>query len=422
MALLRLRDKDYWDIEPWDVYVRTIMVLAVCVVVFLFGLLIGGTDNTRSDEIERNEYAAEFNALPEEVRLAAAPFIKYEIPEGETTLDMVPVSDEFGTQLLGALPTIIGLFLAAFSVTTFFSYWYQKRHYYFLADLPLHTFYGWVLLVSMFVAWPLLAISAIRMAVFKYAHFTKKEIATIAEDLEFEEHFYEKPTSPAAQRRMRKARAKYINYRVNGRQKAIMHECKELEERERQEREKLQRMGEQIKAQQRLIGETLAERQRLSSVKVTEKETQEKAAAEWEVITQMRGVSFIYPKKCSHRHLEVPALTIHVKVRVPYQKNLYDFGDYQVTIRSDGFCCERIRSGVKADASSHAPDYNERSGFCFGSRKSTIQDYVRNGRLLEAITLIIDSLHSVNDEYAERQIPDCFRKVATVKRKESNDG
>ena len=80
------------------------------------------------------------------------------------------------------------------------------------------------------------------------------------------------------------------------------------------------------------------------------------------------------------------------------------------------FSCKRLRSGKRLDAASNAPDYNESSGFCFGRRRSLIQEYVEEAQYLEALTLMIDSLHSVNDPDVEREIPNCFRKAKEFKR------
>ncbi|MFV0485212.1 MAG: hypothetical protein ACK5MU_03250 [Candidatus Saccharimonadales bacterium] len=413
---MEFRNEYHHDIECGDVFMRTLGAAIICIVIFGLGVLISWGENTRKSDIEFNEYVTEFNALPESTRIVAAPFIKYELPEGKTVLEFKPVADEYGTQLGGAMPTIIKLFLLVLSLTTFFSYWYEKNSSYFLADLPMRTPYGWVLLISMFAGWPILIISFIRMMRCKYRREIKKEIEAIEEQLEDDDLTYEKPNSPIALARMRKARTRYINYRVDGRQKAIKHMHDETTALEEAQRKDLQKLGEQIKRQQRLIGETLAEKQRLADVKVTEQETREKAMAEWDTIAQMRGVSVVSVKRPKGEKIQ--PLTLDVKVRVPYKGELCDFGDYRVVISGSKFSCTRIRSGVKVTASSNSPNYNESGGFCFGSGKHVITDYVRNGRLLEAITLIVDSLHSVNDKHDEAQIPNCFRRVATVKRVE----
>lgn len=404
------------DVNFKCVYKRTLVAIIVCAVFFGFGVLIAASENTRDSDIKFNEYVTEYNALPEDTRVAAAPFIKYAVPEGQTTLNYTEVDEPFGVQLAGAMPFVTMLFLLITSLTTFFSYWYEKRDDYFLADLPLRKPYGWFLLVSIAAGLPFLAVSAVRMIRYKYRKETKPEKEAIAKQLTSGDVTYEKPDSKVVQVRMRKARNKYVNYRINGRQKAIQHQCEELERRETEQRTELAELGKKIQRQQLLIGETAAEKKRLSGAKVTEKETREKALAEWETIMQMRGVSFVSVRQ--PKGTGIQPLTIDVKVRVPYKKNLYDFGDYRVQIDASGFTCKRFRSGIKTNASNNSPNYNESSGFCFGSRRYAIEDYIINGRLLEAITLIIDSLHEVNDEYAESQIPNCFRRVVEVKRVE----
>ena len=71
------------------------------------------------------------------------------------------------------------------------------------------------------------------------------------------------------------------------------------------------------------------------------------------------------------------------------------------------------------DYTSRAPLYHiHNNNFCFGDSLSTISDYLRDGRYVEAITLMIECMHSTNNDYDAAQIPNCFRKISTVEKAE----
>ena len=148
----------------------------------------------------------------------------------------------------------------------------------------------------------------------------------------------------------------------------------------------------------------------------TRDEIERRAEEEWNAIREMRGVMGLSVKK--ERGEKSKKLMIYVRVQVPYDGELYDFGDYQIRLLGNSSRCICVRSGIRKDATSRAPAYSSGVGdsFCFGSRRDEIDSYMWRGRYVEAITLMIDCLHSVNGADVEAKIPYCFRKVSRVKR------
>ncbi len=199
----------------------------------------------------------------------------------------------------------------------------------------------------------------------------------------------------------------YIHYVVSGRERARQARIAEINASIFDVEVELKRRANGIREDQQRKSRLLAERKQLENAE-TSKQAHDRALREWATIREMRGVASLRAEK--------RCLAIKVDVRVPYDGELYDFGDYLIKLYPNDFSCKRLRSGKRLDATSNAPDYNESSGFCFGERRSLIQKYVEKAQYLEALTLMIDSLHSVNGPDVERKIPNCFRKAKELER------
>lgn len=424
MLFLERRGKYIGDID--EVFGYTAIALIVLAIVALFASLLIFGGNSYNSDLEYNERVAEFNALPLTDRQTIANYTEYEVDENylRAPVEVSESNAEIWHKVW--LPALL-IILAILSITTFAGYWYEKNRRYYLADLPLCRLYGWLLLLAMFVAWPFLLINASYAIIVNRPSIQRRlndRRARCAERREKRQQEKQAVVEAAWQALTEeqlehsvllnfpeKARRVYIDYAVRGSQQAYLSRKSEAERTLQQCEERLRERGRAVKDAQRQLGEAKANLRNLDEAFLTGS-SRTAAAADWEAIRAMRGVAKVTATK--RRGKKTSKLHILVKVRVPYRHELYDFGDYQITLCGTDFSCKRVRSGVKINHTSTAPNYNESGGFCFGNRRSTIADYMQHGRILEAIALMIDCLHSVNSEHAEAEIPNCFRKVATI--------
>lgn len=417
MFYLERRPKSYYrdirfDYFEDNVFVATITAIAFCAI--LFSLILAAIHGDSKSVPAKNETAQEFNALSLSERQLIAKWSDIELDEGTF---LMKINDDPLTVKEAWLPLLlvaVGIVLCFFSGSVAYGYCTEKNSDYFLADLPLGIGYGWFLFFALFTIWPFMLISAIRMWFYFCPHrkAEKAEVGKQAEAELTEEQIYALAQSPQM-RNYSVARKAYISYRVSGQVQAQQKLIEAAEEKVDELKQTIRDYGKKIQQSQRELGEAKAELDSLSTTKISAQTTKAKAKDEWKVLTEMRGVAKLTAHK--GRGKRPDKICILVKVRVPYRNNIYDFGDYQITLCGHSYECNRVRSGIRIDQTSTRPSYNESSGFCFGSRKSTIIEYLEQGKTIEAVTLMVDCLHSVN-EGDESYIPDCFRKVATVER------
>lgn len=390
----------------------TLVVAFFSAVVLLLGTTVVSGNYDAS--IEHNQTAQKFNQLSLTERQLITEWSELEVDAGTYLMTLKDDPLRVGEFVPRCLLVAIGVLIVVLSATLFLYYWDEKRSDHFLADLPLGTAYGWFLFFGMFVAWPILIVSALRMwRYFRPQHKAEKAIVEQQAEAELsDEQVYQLAQSPKI-RKMRVARQVYVNYRARGMTQTQQKLIEAAEGRVEELKHDIRDYGQKIQRKQRELGEAKAELQNLTTVKISAQATRSQAKTEWKLLSEMRGVANITAQK--GRGKRPDKIFILVKVRVPYRNHVYDFGDYRIMLCGTTFECKRVRSGVKVDHTSTYPDYNESRGFCFGSRRETILDYLGQGKIIEAVTLMIDCLHSVNDG-VESYIPECFRKVATVER------
>ncbi|MDO4611924.1 MAG: hypothetical protein Q4B29_00455 [Candidatus Saccharibacteria bacterium] len=278
----------------------------------------------------------------------------------------------------------------------------HKRDYYFFIDLP-RSPQGFLIGLSTLPMFPVYIISGIRLGIWHLMRH-REEIEAAKESLKKQEKIDRQINSESRKLR-RRARETYIKYVTRTRISGIESRRRYLTGLVKDQEKDLHTLGERLREMQRNLAEN---RKELAGLQIeTEAESRKRARKEWDQIRDMRGVIGVSVDGDDR-------LVLKVRVHVEYKKELYDFGDYVVKIgQGESFYATEIRSGRLKNPTSARPYYMERSGFCFGSRKSEIQMYLRNGQLIEAITLIIDSLHSANPS-DEDGIPECFRKVSLI--------
>lgn len=410
------RHGDYSDIKASIIMPRVLGTMGVVIIVLAIITFFVWTshNSTAKTNSEFNVYAEAFNELSAEERKVIEPFMdssyRDEIIE-ESGLLPIKESDLVGLIAYSKrhLSLLIRLTLIIYSIVVFFYYLSRKSNYYHFADIPLKKPYCLFLFISMFVVWPIFLIGRIHM-------FIKSHPMAKAEKEDFN-----KQALKEAQRELilkaikprikgpanQKAEIAYAHYVVSGRERARQARIAEINASIFDVEMELKRRANGIREDQQRKSRLLAERKQLENAE-TSKQAHDRALKEWATIREMRGVASLRAEK--------RCLAIKVDVRVPYDGELYDFGDYLIKLYPNDFSCKRLRSGKRLDATSNAPDYNESSGFCFGERRSLIQKYVEKAQYLEALTLMIDSLHSVNGPDVERKIPNCFRKAKEFER------
>ncbi len=412
MVILQKRSKhDSCEFDFEDILGRSLVALVIIAVLYALFLLIGGLSlaEDRSEHKTQNEHAAIFNQLPAEERKQLAPMLSYTLDDD----NKIPVKDEEGLTFkelalgMGLLAFVILYVISAFLVL--YSYCESKRKRYFLADFPREPISLVVILLTLPLL-PVYLISGIRMLI--WAIRGHKEEQEEVKKAAIEEIHYEQPYRPLDGKQANKAQSLYVRYVTHDRVAGYNYSRDSLTKHIDELKEELERNSELVRRGRRDLAEARNQLEKLQLE--SEDENLARAKREWEQIRQMRGVSSLSTSKTRGKKLN--RLLIGVRVRVPYKGELYDFGDYRIEIEGTDFRAVRTRSGIKANATSSSSDYNESGGFCFGDRRYQIRDYVRAGRLLEAITLMIDSLHSVNSEWAEEEIPHCFRKVRQIEK------
>jgi len=406
----RREPKYYGDIdEVWCMPVTlAVIILVVAGIVFLLSCAV----QTDAEDVKAyNVQVADFNTLPKSDREVFAPFC-------EKTLDddlllepqELPLSAKHMFTL--AFPWFLLAEFAVCVISTFAYYWYRKGSRYHLADLPFDTIYGWGLFIVMLpIGWPFLLASRLIMWCESQPtkHAEKAEVKRLAEEeLTLESNLqtakFDEPAKYA-----------YIRFRTQHFRDSKLQQEEQLREQIASKKTSLNEYGRRIKCLQRELGETKAALKQLEETEPSREATKIEAQSEWQQILEMRGVAKLTTSKRKAKSRD-RFLRILIKVRVPYKNELYDFGDYEVTFFEDHFTCREVRSGVKLNHTNTTPTYPDSTyDFCFGPRRYEIEDYARSGRIVEALTLIIDCFHSVNPGH-EEYIPGCYRKVQVIER------
>lgn len=393
-------------------------VLAIYLVVFGLTFLIVIFHN--KDIRENNQTATEFNALslkerqlithylsdPEQEEHAESDY-KMELQTETTSQAMV----HFFKWML--LSCCIGLSLACLGF-----YWRKSRSDgYFLANFPYWQRSGWVVFfISLLTGWPFYLVSFVKLRCYDFDAYQAEKTALqqIAAD-ELEREFQ----AQRVQSFGKKAHRQFLAYRVRNRAEGVNRAIENVQDQLRGCQNNLHNYGNDIQRIQNKIGGLNAQLRELQAVDCQPATTRALAEDEWQQIIQMRGVRQIYTdrkksKQSAHsKRRSQNQLYIIIAVRLVYLDELYDLGDYKITLQDTRFSVTCCRSGQKVNATSSAPIYRCSGEFCFGPRRSEIHQYFQEGRIVEMLSLIIDSLHHVNPS-EKCMIPKCFRKVKTI--------
>jgi hypothetical protein len=162
-------------------------------------------------------------------------------------------------------------------------------------------------------------------------------------------------------------------------------------------------LAERIKGYQKEIGGLKAEKVELNAALAGAAPTDSKMVAEeFDRIMTLNGVLAVQVRNDTVQFI--------VRSVIAYKGENYDGGDWRITFSPDASepSSEEIRTGA---VRSGYPAYRLGGGsFCFGTQAEEIGGHFRKGQYLEAMTLIVRGLCSVNDNDAWR-IPGWFKRI-----------
>lgn len=391
------------------------IALLIWFVAGLLTLLILKEENQLA--VQNNRTAQEFNSLsPQERKLITKYLEETEQEELRGSKYLMEIQNV--TSIQPAKRFFCGVLLILFCIISLYCFIQYRSHarinHFFLADLPFSQISGWLMFGFCWIAWPCFLISFIRLKLYdcKIAITEHEEVKRVAAT-ELEREFQAKRGECFP----KKARQSYISYRTHSRADGIHHAIASTENKLQQEERNLKEYGNSIQRVQKEIGRLKAELRNLRELTCDDKINRQIAHHEWEQIIQMRGVIKAYTTRNNRKERKAKhANTLHIiiAVRLVYSGAMYDLGDYDVSITNNvRYCVTCCRSGKRLNATSTAPLYRYHGEFCFGNRKTAINEYFKEGRIIEMLSLIIDSLHYVNQS-DEKRIPDCFRKVKSI--------
>ncbi len=294
-----------------------------------------------------------------------------------------------------------------------------RKEKYFLADFPFWQPSAWFVFFGCLLIWPAFIVSYFHLRQFddkltELEQLRVREVAAAELEREFQSERNECFTV--------KNQQAFINFRIKDYARALSQEVEKTKQDIKNTKHRLGSLGQQIQSAQKSLNQLNAKLDKLTKADFDVQETREIAEYEWSSIIAMRGVQKVYltkqdvDRKSKRKQKTKPSaeLNIIVAVRSIYANELYDFGDFHIKIMPHDFSVRCIREGIKADATSRAPVYRRgENNFCFGSRSSEIEEYFYKNQLVEMLSIIIDSLHYVND-FDKSYIPNCFRKVSAI--------
>ena len=275
--------------------------------------------------------------------------------------------DDWLTMLL----VVIGVFSVVFSVL----YWLHYETCFYFADLPFRSFWGWFVLTTCFVIWPFFAVS--RILLWRFKRHRKDEAMRNAVNLPEIMPLFKRDDFIGFYR----DRLPFYN-----RLKCAKTKLAKSEDNVRYLGERLESISKELREAQIAVNRDLAEVNALRTQESTEvagRQYEQQAAHDFAEIKAMRGVRQIYVD--DHNNL-----IITVRAAYEYTGLAYDAGDFRIQISDSCLTARQTRSVGNR--------YSYGESFCFGGNRDTINDYVAEGRIVEAVELAIESLNHINGE------------------------
>lgn len=438
MANLRTDRKDHSDIGPPKDYFQLLgMIMAIIVVAVLIANAVFAFcswTNNKTSIPEQNAKIEAFNDLPLESRKVIIEWEQIANFEPETYLRPLREKERISFWFiddLGVTTTVAVLLVSAITFILYSSACLEK-HY--LCDIP-QTWFGRMLFVIMFVGWPILLVSWVRMHIkegdnlrirrtyWKTEGSSGVNSSTTEQEAPVSTEGSAIPDSidsvitvrpPITLQSDDEAKAQYLEFASAGAIAQMKSELKEVVNDILRTEKAISDAIALVESNQARLGKLKAKKENLIRLqaKYDAKVTREKAQMDWQIIRQMQGVYKVMFEPAGSDEEAEDGLAVWVRVCVPYDGKYYDFGDFRVVIDAVcGYECKEIRNGELSGIHDRQPYYRyDNDNFCFGDRCGEIDDYTEHGQYLEALALIIDCLHWVNTE-DRPYIPECFREI-----------
>lgn len=199
------------------------------------------------------------------------------------------------------------------------------------------------------------------------------------------------------------ARNTYVSLRTDAAKGYQAVRLKEVDSNIENHQEAARNLGTQLRKIQGDLNQLRATRTQLTESLDSEVVTAETANQEFDRITRLPG---IIATQVVNDHLRLIIRATH-----EYKDRVYDLGDWRIDLRLDSGSIQAysIRYQLRRGWSSGTyPSYTNGDGsFCFGDRQETLNEHLRKGQYLEAVSVAIDSLCGINK--GERKlVPSAF--------------
>jgi hypothetical protein len=277
--------------------------------------------------------------------------------------------------------------------------WYahsSKNAYHFIADLRWKNPGAWLFVLATllpvgFIAYP---VSFIRLR--RFRRDTPIEQQRPAS--------YRHPPTRTFSPNADAAKAWYVSRLTIDPLKERKKEIQACEKEIRSSEESIESLGEKLEDAQKSRLAAKRELKRLEATPIPAmNDSLHLVESEFTRLTQLHGVTGIGVDERNH-------LIVKVEVRVLYKKELYDFGDWEVSISNYSIDTKQLRSAAKAGMRGTYPDYAYSDGrFCLGNLYQ-LEDLVRSNRVFDAVSLAVANLHRVNKDNRS-SIPRVFKVV-----------
>lgn len=425
---MRKRDGYTGDIEWASVYAGSVLglIIAVVILALVTGAIALAAHDDKKTWQNNTTAVQRFNDLQRHERIIIAEWTGISDELDDQDQRVYPeCPSTFTERMSQALPFYPFVILIAMSIGLFYGYHEEKGSSYFYADLPREGKHTWVLFLGGFACWLIFLASYIHMRYWqaqKVLEEQEKIQRIVADNQKAIEKAKASPQDYAtredltAQTEVDQASCmQFVEYCQKDNQDTYRRKLNDLSEGISHKENRLRDYGHEIQELQRKIKQDKLELDLLKASGPPPERPIIALKSDWYAIKAMRGVIAISTR---NEYRDRLTLAIQVAVRVPYEGETYDFGDFEITISADSFDCMRKRSGVRSDYRGGYPDYcyNYGERFCLGERKATIQNYVTERKVRAAVALIIDCLHSVNNAEEAARIPQCFRLVVPIEK------
>lgn len=430
----------YGNDVPFQDFVRVAALAAfitalICLVISILTWLL--VCETYREDCKRNEIVEIVNQLPVDEREDLTSYLGEELDD--TTRRMPKVEPKSASAFFKQYSTpiwltIIFIILTVASLATTWHYGAQKNDGYFYADLPYRGVKGTVMFLLLWISWPGMLISFFCMQKKRRkkqkldqerAQTVEQACEMATQQLGLAPAELAKLSSEEIDRVLEKVISQTLTRKIKEdnfedfrkmRSRNNEHARSTQADESRQHIERLQsaikECAEKMQNYQREIGREQARLRELEKQPDIRAVSDEQIAREWQELQTMRGVYGIV--------IGDHDILLKVRVCVPYEGVVYDFGDYYVVldpdVDHDGFVTARateVRSGRIQYSKTRQAIYRKgESVFCL-SNLDLIHRYLRENNLIAATALVIDSLHYVNpgDRAA---IPKCFRAIQDI--------